>query len=300
MVDFSAESFGKFIVAGEHSVLRGAPALVFPLKSKSLKISFQSDPQSSFQTKFGGTCGADLQLLFCGVLHRSEELLGFAIRDQKKARGVLTIESDLPIGAGLGASAALCVAVARFLVYLDLLNDQDVAQFARNLENLFHGESSGVDVAVAVSGTPLVFEKVGRRDLFVPRWQPRWYLSYSGQRGLTKECVDKVKAWMMQNPVRGQELDLQMADSVAGAMSELQQNSNEKSLKNLVQAMNAAGQCFVEWGLVSDQLMAHMNQLKQAGALAVKPTGSGGGGYALSLWDQQPPENLLPDLISCF
>lgn len=35
-----------------------------------------------------------------------------------------------------------------------------------------------------------------------------------------------------------------------------------------------------------------MNRLTAEGALAVKPTGSGGGGFVLSLWDRQPPESL--------
>ena len=36
-----------------------------------------------------------------------------------------------------------------------------------------------------------------------------------------------------------------------------------------------------------------MVMLKNAGAIAVKPTGSGGGGFVVSLWDKQPPP---PDL----
>jgi mevalonate kinase len=42
-----------------------------------------------------------------------------------------------------------------------------------------------------------------------------------------------------------------------------------------------------------------MEMLKKAGAVAVKPTGSGGGGYVLSLWTTQPPEELLSKLIPC-
>jgi mevalonate kinase len=35
-----------------------------------------------------------------------------------------------------------------------------------------------------------------------------------------------------------------------------------------------------------------MEILMSAGALAVKPTGSGGGGHVISYWAKEPPSNL--------
>jgi mevalonate kinase len=50
---------------------------------------------------------------------------------------------------------------------------------------------------------------------------------------------------------------------------------------------------FSGWGLTTGVLGDHIQQLKDYGALAVKPTGSGDGGYVLSLW-RQPPINVSP------
>ena len=45
-----------------------------------------------------------------------------------------------------------------------------------------------------------------------------------------------------------------------------------------------AKDCFEQWGLIDSSVQAEMDRLSAQGALAVKPTGSGGGGYLLSLW----------------
>ncbi|MGC8107782.1 hypothetical protein, partial [Salmonella enterica] len=69
------------------------------------------------------------------------------------------VESTLPVGAGLGASAALSVAVGRWFVSRNAIEETKLFEFCRELENLFHGESSGVDVAVAIESRGLHFER---------------------------------------------------------------------------------------------------------------------------------------------
>ena len=43
---------------------------------------------------------------------------------------------------------------------------------------------------------------------------------------------------------------------------------------------------------MSEGLQQHMNHLLSSGAIAVKPTGSGGGGFVLSLWEKRPRDEL--------
>ena len=63
--------------------------------------------------------------------------------------------------------------------------------------------------------------------------------------------------------------------------------------------IDLAHDCFVEWDLCGDDVGAHIRKLREAGALAVKPTGSGGGGYVLSFWgDVVPPKELQDGLIA--
>ena len=88
---------------------------------------------------------------------------------------VFQISNSIPVGAGLGASAALCVAVGRWICWKGWLAESELPEFCRKLEDLFHGESSGVDVAVAISEKGLHFERNGARYTVSANWNPLWF-----------------------------------------------------------------------------------------------------------------------------
>ncbi|HRO67617.1 MAG TPA: hypothetical protein PL182_08640 [Pseudobdellovibrionaceae bacterium] len=291
---FQTESFGKWILAGEHAVLRGSPALVFPLKSRSMKISHE-DGAEPLSVEFRGSKGSELEPLFWAVLERACDLMR---TPRSGLKGRLRIESTIPIGAGLGASAAFCVAMTRWFHHLGHLKKSDLAEFARTLENLFHGESSGVDIAVAISGEGLHFEREGRQFAVVPKWRPRWFISYTGQRGVTSDAVNKVKRLIEEKPEEGRRLDDRMKQAARDGERALMMEEGE-GLSLLIRSIDQAGSCFEAWGLAEGAVKQHLEILKSAGAIAVKPTGSGGGGYVLSLWSETPPSTLRETLIPC-
>ena len=132
-----------------------------------------------------------------------------------------------------------------------------------------------------------MFQRQGERETFQGQWQPQWFLSHSGHKGITKECVHKVQSWGAENPEEFEKLDLQMKRSVELCMKALLSNQDH-GMPLLVEALDMANDCFSKWGLVSAPLKDHMARLREAGALAMKPTGSGLGGYVLSLWKHTP------------
>lgn len=286
-------AYGKWILAGEHAVLRGSPALVFPVFAKSLNLRFEDDGRD-LTVEFFGEHGSEMQLLFWGVI---EKALEKCARSRKQARGKFEIRNTIPIGAGLGASAALCVGVGRWCAWQKWISEAELSEFCRELENLFHGESSGVDIAVAISGRGLHFERNGERYPLVPKWTPNWYLSYSGKRGVTSECVSRVKALWRDDEALGRRIDLDMRESVALAERALQMSSSEEGFDLLADGINKARTCFEHWGLASGEIGSHIQNLVNHGAYAVKPTGSGDGGYVLSLWRKPPPLELRSSLI---
>ncbi|MEQ1877926.1 MAG: hypothetical protein ABL958_14890 [Bdellovibrionia bacterium] len=285
MTPFEVKVHGKFIVAGEHAVLRGSPALVFPFFGKSLSLKFE--PMNR-PLEVVSAQEDQIQLITSGLLERA---LSQVEHRKDELRGVLHLDNSIPVGAGMGASAALCVSVSRFLVWKGWLNEERLYEFARELENLFHGESSGVDIAVALSEKPLVFERGGKRETFEARWKPNWALSYCGNRGITADAITKVKTLIQSDPEKGREIDAMMSDAVWLAMRALSEGK-EAGEERLAHSMMKASQCFASWGLTEGALGLRIDDLLARGALAAKPTGSGAGGYILSLWPDRLPDGL--------
>lgn len=288
---FSTETYGKWILAGEHAVLRGCPALAFPLSSRHIRLDFRPGTQT-LEVNFEGEHGADLKLLFHGVIENAMKQLGIP----QPLLGSFVLHSTLPVGTGLGASAALCGAVARWCHAQDWIGDDQIYEFARRLEDLFHGESSGVDLAVSLSAQGIRFIRNGEQRVIETKWWPKLYLSYCGQRGMTSECVAKVKRMFDTHPQLAANLDRQMAKSVELAESSLLATESV-GLALLKESLELAHACFEQWGLCKGDLAAHIRTLMEAGAIAAKPTGSGGGGYVLSLWSDNPPVSLQSLLV---
>ncbi len=163
-------------------------------------------------------------------------------------------------------------------------------EFARELENLFHGQSSGLDIiGSAAQQGGLRFCHNHPPTAIEMNWQPQWYLSFCGTQGNTAQCVTQIEQLWHQAPAQAAVIDEQMVASVNTAQQALAQPNAAQGLPLLVQAIQRAQQCFDQWGLLTPPLQQHIQWLEQHGALAAKPTGSGGGGYVLSVWDQKPP-----------
>ncbi len=267
--------FSKVILCGEHSVLRGGMAIVAPLKAHSL--SYEIEASESFNISYADKV-KPYEILFEGTIDKALSILNKKREDLKIS---VFIESIVPLGKGLGGSAAVSVFIARVMKYLNFIEDDRIFSFSVELENMFHGESSGVDIAGCLSsgpqsylrGEPLKAISSNLKDVV-------FGLVETGEIGETELCIEQVLKIKLENKELFQELDFKMDK----ASKEFSRALSDGSIEGVKEAFDLAKLVFTEWGLVTPKMNEKMNELMSKGALAVKPTGAGMGGYILSVW----------------
>lgn len=292
---FQTSTSGKWILLGEHAVIRNHPALVFPLSSRALVL------KAAHRRAGGAHAPLPPQSLLTDATLRALRGAQRFIQGRGRAFDLpecdFTVESDIPLSAGLGSSAALCVALGRFLIQEGVLRASELFDACRVMEDEFHGKSSGMDLAVVIRGRPLLFRRDVEPREIVPTWQPHFYLADSGVRSSTSASVKQVETLKERDPAVFAALDARMAVAVEEAAGALVSQASDR-LERLIGAIERGATCFDAWGLVPPAMRARMDELMRRGALAVKPTGSGGGGYILSLWPEPAPAEL--GLLSAF
>jgi mevalonate kinase len=107
-------------------------------------------------------------------------------------------------------------------------------------------------------------------------------LTETGESGDTEECIERVLRIKKGDRDLFYELDSNMDEASKGIAEALE--SGDKEL--LIKSFDLASSVFESWGLVTSLMKSLMEELKEKGALAVKPTGSGMGGYVLSVWSK--------------
>jgi len=281
---------GKWVLTGEHAVLRGATAVAIPYQEIGLSLSFEplSSPAGEADDESFSVLPAEAEPLMKDLLDAVEDSWRSDGRSFPRPQGKLQIDSTIPIGAGLGSSAALCVALTRWMANPLTLPEASLTEFATRLEHRFHGRSSGMDVAVISAGEPISFG-VDRGILSIGiKKLPKFTFHDTGIRSRTSECVIRVEKFREEIPMVAMKVDDAMCAASRQAMEGLvqyDQGRTREGLNLIAQAMRQARECFYSWELVPGAAKRMEEDLLAQGALAVKLTGAGGGGMVVALWE---------------
>ncbi len=137
---------GKVLLLGEHSVVYGHPALA---ASIPLYVTVDLEPAAESRIELPGGLQTPFPLLEAAVAMARDA--GFQGAFHARVR------SDIPLGSGLGSSAALGVALARALK--PRCGPEEAAALAMRLERVLHGAPSGVDPAACAHEGVIFFTR---------------------------------------------------------------------------------------------------------------------------------------------
>lgn len=215
----------KIILSGEHAVVYGKPALALAVdRYATTTITKESRPgilfdfhnlkhrshlnemvlkilKNKIENKYQRFKNGDLSIR--KVLKKPFELAQFAfstVTDTLKLslpHGIkISVQSDVPMGCGMGSSAATIVSiVAAVSNYLEKpLEDDELFKLALDAENKQHGLSSGIDLRIAQRGGCIYFKNSPQQ--LTARIMPHWplYVVNTGEPvSSTGECVAHAK-----------------------------------------------------------------------------------------------------------
>jgi mevalonate kinase len=263
---------GKTVLLGEHAVVYGVPAIAAGI---SLGATARAEPAD--------VCSIRIADRHAQVGDGSE--LARALAQVTGALATrpyrIDVEVDLPLGSGLGGSAAIGVAVARALLAAggEPETEARVLEATSAWERVFHGNPSGVDAAAAYSGTCIWFTKAHGYEPVHVRVPLRLAICLAGPPASTKEMVDSVRQLGERRP------DL-LGKSLSGIES-LVKNARlcieAGDLSALGQLMNLNQMLLSGLFLSTPEIERACAVAREAGALGAKLTGAGGGGAVIAL-----------------
>lgn len=267
---------GKVILLGEHAVVHGHPALAGAI-----------DRGVGLTVRAGDALRLRIRAWDLDVAATDDHPVGRALSAVAAALGVTTPvvlegDSDLPPAAGLGSSAAVSVAVTRALAAHAgrALSLDDVLAIAGTSERCFHGNPSGIDVALAARGGLGLFRRTGGLAPIAAAPVPV-VIGLSGQQRATAAMVARVADALAAYPeVTAQRLS-RLGDAAERGAAIL--TGDAPDLRALGQLLTGAHVVLRDLGLSTAVLDAMIDDALGAGAAGAKLTGGGGGGAVVAI-----------------
>ena len=293
-----ASAPGKIILFGEHAVVYNRPALAVPVtqvhvdvevSASSRKGTWIHAPAIDLHDELNSLpVGHPIGSVILKVFQRFDISFPSALD--------ISIESTIPVAAGLGSGAAVSVALIRALsgYFNQLLTDEEVSSLAYEIEKLHHGTPSGIDNTVITYGKPVYFIKGKPLETFKVAKSFMIIIGDTGISAPTKKAVSDVRQLWMHNK-----------DNIETIFNEIAQISltGRRSIESgrpelLGELMDQNHEYLQVLTVSSPELDKLVETARHAGALGAKLSGSGRGGNMIALVKEDKAESVAEALLS--
>ncbi|MGW7531135.1 mevalonate kinase [Amycolatopsis sp. NPDC054798] len=278
----SGRACAKVILLGEHAVVYGAPALAVPVPELPVSATATWSAARRDEIAFVLEEPVDplvMALATAGLDRLTGKFKGLAGVDDRASVNV-RIDCRIPLGRGLGASAAHARAAA--LALADLfgcrLEPGELYELVQTAEMVAHGTASGVDAAAVGATAPILFcngaaerVRVGVRCTVV--------IADSGVAGGTKDAIDLLRRGFAGAADRRADFVRRAARLTRAAVRDLEAGR----AWDLGTWLTAGHELLRAAGLSTQPIDRLVDAALDAGSLGAKITGGGLGGCMIAL-----------------
>jgi len=275
-----ASAPAKIILFGEHFVVHGTKAILAAIDKRVTVTSTFTENKTIKVNSELGTIEVPISSSYEEVKSEFRPFVYLAnkiINSEQNVSGLeITIDSDIPIGVGLGSSSACCVAAAASISELfKELSSEEILNLSIDAEKTIFPDTSGADCTVCTYGGMIEYPSIEKID---NTFDLNLVIANSMIPHNTKNSVEKVNKFKENDEERFSQLcDLEngLIDEVIVAMK-----NNDTTTLGLKMSEN---QKYLEEIQVSNDTLRDMiNSLNEI-SLGSKITGAGDGGCVIAL-----------------
>ncbi|MFC4405722.1 mevalonate kinase [Haloarchaeobius iranensis] len=310
----TASAPGKVYLFGEHAVVYGEPAVPCAVERRAtvaveeradgrLRVDARDLEIEGFTVEYGAATDELGVEVPTELLEAATEYVDGAVEQARDACDVsdvgfdVTVESEIPLGAGLGSSAAVVVAtIAATAAELGVeLDPREVATRAYQVESdVQDGQASRADTFCSAMGGAVRVEGEDCRTLDAPDLP--FVIGFDGGSGNTGELVAGVRDLRERYDFAADTVTA-IGDIVRRGEAVL--TEDDPSLDELGRLMDFDHGLLEALGVSSRSLDEMVWTAREAGAYGAKLTGAGGGGCIVALDDSPATETALSYSQSC-
>ena len=298
-----ASAPAKIILFGEHFVVHGTKAILAAIDKRITVTSTFTENKTIKVNSQLGTLEVPISSSYEEVKSEFRPFVYLAnkiINSNQNVNGLeVTIDSDIPIGVGLGSSSACCVAAAASISELfKELSSEEILNISIEAEKTIFPDTSGADCTVCTYGGMIEYEQFTGTKKIDNTFELNLVIANSMIPHTTKNSVERVSKFKENDEERFSQLcdlETKLIDEVIVAMK-----NNDVTTLGLKMSEN---QKYLEEIQVSNDTLRDMISSLNEISLGSKITGAGDGGCIIALikdenMDQIPA--LLGNDKECF